>query len=173
MSLHRRMEQFAKDHFGGEDTDRGRTVMQYGMPDQLEIHGSQGEDWRYESRGAGRAVMDFHFDGHGKLLTHTVSGLPTGERDRRLKYANEKWANQGGANSDKGKAYIKYGPPDEIRTQAGGGETWLYKNDAKDEVRLEVTFDGNGKGQRVKTSTNAGPIRSGMSYSFQDVSGLK
>ncbi|MGO9243058.1 MAG: M56 family metallopeptidase [Bryobacteraceae bacterium] len=170
--LHRRMGQFAKDHFGGEDTDRGRTVMQYGMPDQLEIHGSQGEDWRYESRGAGRAVMDFHFDANGKLVSRTGSALSPGERERRVKYANDKWAKQGGANSDKGKAYIKYGPPDEIKTSSSG-ETWLYKNDAKDEVRLEVTFDGNGKGQRVKTSQNAGPIGSGMSYSFQDVPGLK
>ena len=164
---------YVKDRFGGEDTDRGKIYIQYGPPDEIEVHPGQGEDWRYESRGADRTVMDFHFDGNGKLLTGTVSGLPTGERERRVKYANDKWAKQGGAASDKGKAYIKYGPPDEIRTQAGGGETWLYKNDAKDEVRLELTFDGNGKGQRVKTSNSAGPIRSGMSYSFQEVPGLK
>ena len=164
---------YAKDKFGGEDTDRGRTVMRYGLPDEMEVYdGNKGEAWRYESKGADKAVMDFRFDGNGKLLTHTIGGPSTGERERRVKYANERWAKQGGANFDKGKAYIKYGPPDEIKT-GSGGESWLYKNDAKDEVRLEVTFDGNGKGQRVKTSMNAGPIRSGMSYSFQEVPGLK
>ena len=163
---------FAKEHCGGEETDRGRTAMQYGMPDQLELHPGQGEDWRYESRGANRAVKDFHFDANGKLVNRTGSALSPGERERRVKYANDKWASQGGAKSDKGKAYIKYGPPDEIKT-GSSGETWLYKNEAKDQVRLELTFDGNGKGQWVKKNSSAGPIGSSLSWHFQDAPDLR
>jgi hypothetical protein len=163
---------FVMKHCGGEETDRGRTAMQYGKPDQLEVHPGQGEDWRYESHGADRAVMDFHFDANGKLVNRTGSALSPGERERRVKYANDKWAKQGGAASDKGNAYIKYGPPDEIKT-GSSGETWLYKNEAKDQVRLEVTFDGNGKGQWVKKNSSAGSIGSSLPWHFQDAPDLR
>ncbi|MGD0002257.1 MAG: GWxTD domain-containing protein, partial [Bryobacteraceae bacterium] len=164
---------YAKDKFGGEDTDRGRTVMRYGLPDEMEVYdGNKGEAWRYESKGADKAVTDFHFDANGKLVNRTGSALSPGERERRVKYANDKWASQGGAKSDKGKAYIKYGPPDEIKT-GSSGETWLYKNEAKDQVRLEVTFDGNGKGQWVKKNSSAGPIGSSLSWHFQDAPDLR
>jgi chemotaxis protein histidine kinase CheA len=141
---------FAREHCGGEDTDRGRIVMQYGLPDQLEVYGKQGEAWRYEVRGRDGAVLQLLFDGNGKIvdkgpgLRSSPSAIEA-ERDRRTKYANDKWAKLGGAASDKGKAYIKYGPPDEIRTETGGGETWLYRNEAKDRVRLEIKFDANGR----------------------------
>jgi GWxTD domain-containing protein len=95
-----------------------------------------------------------------------------GEQDQRTKYANEKWASQGGASSDKGKAYIKYGPPDEIKT-GSSGETWLYKDEAKDRTRREVTFDGDGKGQWVKQTSSAGPIGSSLSSHFHDVPELR
>ena len=164
---------FVMKHCGGEETDRGRTAMQYGKPDQLEVHPGKGEDWRYESRGADRTVMDFHFDANGKLVSRTGSALSPGERERRVKYANDKWAKQGGAASDKGQAYIKYGPPDEIKTGSSGGETWLYKNEAKDHTRMEVTFYGNGKGQWVKKNSSAGSSGSSLSGHFQDAPELR
>lgn len=259
--------EFAKEHCGGEDTDCGRIVMQYGLPDQREfygdrietqngradsmkVYGSRGEAWRYESHGQGGAVLDFQFDGSGKLVRRSGGDQARVEQERRVKYANEKWAGEGGANSakrrayvqygppdeirtetgletwlyktaakdqvrmevtfdtrgklqgresvgehqaelerrvayaekkwasqggahsDKGKAYIKYGPPDEIRTEAGG-ETWLYKNEAKDRVWLEVTFDANGKGKTVKKISSAGPIGSSLSWRFQEAPDLR
>jgi hypothetical protein len=168
-----RRRQYAKRNYGGENTERGRILMQYGPPDEMEVHPGKGEDWRYESRGADRAVMDFHFDANGKLVSRTGSAFSPGERERRVKYANDKWAKQGGAASDKGNAYIKYGPPDEVQTHTSGGETWLYKNETKDQTRLEVTFDGNGKGQWVKQPSSAGPIGSSPSSHFQEAPDLR
>ena len=164
---------FAREHCGGEDTDRGRSVMQYGLPDQMEVYGKQGEAWRYEVRGRDGVVLQLVFDGNGKLKGGENSDKRVAESERRVAYANDKWAKQGGAASDRGKAYIKYGPPDEIKTQTGGGETWLYKNEAKDHTRLEVTFDGNGKGQWVKQTSSAGPIGSSPSSHFHDVPELR
>jgi hypothetical protein len=167
-----RRRAYAKQAYGGENTDRGRILMQYGDPGDITVHEGYSEIWRYISNAPGHILLEFEFDGSGKLVRRSGGNEARVEQDRRTKYANENWARQGGASSDKGKAYIKYGPPDEINTSSGG-ESWLYKNEAKDRVRLEVTFDGNGQGQWVKASWNAGGLGAGLSQHFQDVSGLR
>jgi GWxTD domain-containing protein len=52
------------------------------------------------------------------------------ELERRLKYADEKFAEPGklGSETDRGKLYIRFGPPDEIESHPSEGrEAWRYK----------------------------------------------
>lgn len=53
------------------------------------------------------------------------------ELARRIGYADERFAENGtrGSQTDRGKVYLKYGPPDEIESHAGEGrEAWLYRS---------------------------------------------
>jgi len=66
---------------------------------------------------------------------------------RRIAYANERFAwNQPGWRSDRGRAYITYGPPDEIEAHPGGyrnsapWEIWRYRWIDKVGKNVELTF---------------------------------
>lgn len=53
------------------------------------------------------------------------------ELERRIRYADERFAQDGkrGSETDRGKVYLKYGPPDEIETHSSEGkDAWLYRN---------------------------------------------
>jgi GWxTD domain-containing protein len=53
------------------------------------------------------------------------------EVERRIRYADERFAQDGkrGSETDRGKVYLKYGPPDEIETHPSEGkDAWLYRN---------------------------------------------
>ncbi len=67
------------------------------------------------------------------------------ERERRVRYAEERFAKEGGAKGDKGKSYVKYGPPDEIESHPGVSETWVYKDKGKQKTKIKLDFDGSGK----------------------------
>jgi|GEM_PF-1762909 len=60
------------------------------------------------------------------------------ELQRRKAYAAKRF---GGEDTGRGKAYIHYGPPDEIESHPSTGtENWRYKNATKDKVTLELNF---------------------------------
>jgi hypothetical protein len=62
------------------------------------------------------------------------------ELERRKRYAADHF---GGANTDRGKVYVRYGPPDEIDSHPSPGkslETWSYKDASRTKVILEVEF---------------------------------
>lgn len=53
------------------------------------------------------------------------------ELERRIRYADERFKEDGkrGSETDRGKVYLKYGPPDEIETHASEGrDAWLYRS---------------------------------------------
>lgn len=59
-------ERFAKDGVLGSQTDRGKTYIHYGPPDEIESH-SDREDWRYHNWQHTGQAKDFHFDANRKL----------------------------------------------------------------------------------------------------------
>jgi GWxTD domain-containing protein len=64
------------------------------------------------------------------------------EIERRMRYAEERFSNDGvnGLLTDRGRAYVKMGPPDEIESHPDRSENWRYR----DGNRI-VEFDGAGK----------------------------
>ena len=51
------------------------------------------------------------------------------EHYRRIKYANARWGDDGsGWQTDRGRIYIIYGPPDEIEVHPPDKERWLYRD---------------------------------------------
>jgi TonB family protein len=80
--------------------------------------------------------------------THSDSSDPA-ELERRRGYAKQHF---GGENTDRGKVYMHYGPPDEIESrpsQGKGMEIWRYKNASKTKVMLEIEFQD---GKQVRRS---------------------
>ncbi len=83
----------------------------------------------------------------GGVIGGILSAIPapsagnSTELERRKRYAEDRF---GGANTDRGKVYLHYGPPDEIESHPsqgkGGMEVWRYKDDAKSKVTLEIEF---------------------------------
>ncbi|MEZ5404387.1 MAG: GWxTD domain-containing protein [Bryobacteraceae bacterium] len=65
------------------------------------------------------------------------------EHYRRIAYANERFAEPGtpGWRTDRGRAYIRNGPPDEIEVHPGKFEAWRYRQG----VEREIRFDGEGR----------------------------
>jgi len=64
------------------------------------------------------------------------------EIERRMEYAEKKFAKDGvnGLLTDRGRAYVKMGPPDEMESHPGKGDQWLYR----DGNRI-LAFDEAGK----------------------------
>lgn len=79
----------------------------------------------------------------------SIQGLPKegAERERRVKYADGKWSkgNVKGSQTDRGRHYIRYGPPDEIESHAGKGENWLYRNWRGTGGKMIFEFDADGQ----------------------------
>ncbi len=63
------------------------------------------------------------------------------EIERRIQYAEERFSKDGvnGLLTDRGRVYLKMGPPDEVESYIGKSETWRYR----DSDRI-VEFDGAG-----------------------------
>jgi TonB family protein len=77
-------------------------------------------------------------------------GTKEAELKRRQAYAASHF---GGENTDRGKAYVHYGPPDEIDSHPTKGlEIWRYKDASKSKVTLELEFQG---GKQVRSSDGA------------------
>lgn len=71
------------------------------------------------------------------------------EFNRRRAYAVARF---GGENTDRGKAYMHYGPPDEIEAHPSvgkGQEIWRYKDAARSHITLELEFQD---GKQVRSS---------------------
>jgi GWxTD domain-containing protein len=82
----------------------------------------------------------------------------------RMKYADDNFTSRpgkSGAGTDKGRTYIKYGPPDErdYTTSAAGGkavDTWIYEKSGR---YIFVFFDRRGTGiYELMHSTMSGEI---------------
>lgn len=69
------------------------------------------------------------------------------ERERRIAYANERFGRDGveGVNTDKGRTYLRHGPPDEIESRPAAGDVWKYKNYQGSGGTMVFDFDGQGK----------------------------
>lgn len=77
-------------------------------------------------------------------------GTKEAELKRRQAYAASHF---GGENMDRGKAYVHYGPPDEIDSHPTKGlEIWRYKDASKSKVTLELQFQD---GKQVHSSGGA------------------
>jgi len=72
------------------------------------------------------------------------------ELDRRTKFATEHF---GGVNTDRGRIYVQFGPPDEIESHPGKSEVWHYKSADKQRVVIEIEFDGSGKKIRMNVNS--------------------
>jgi len=72
------------------------------------------------------------------------------ERERRIKYADERFSKGStkGSETDRGRHYLRYGPPDEIENHAGVSETWLYKNWRGTGGKMIFEFDSEGRLKR-------------------------
>ncbi len=69
------------------------------------------------------------------------------ERARRIEYANERYSKAGvnGAESDRGRLYIRLGPPDEIESRpvgAEGYEIWRYHDFGGTGGTMAFRFEG-------------------------------
>ena len=86
------------------------------------------------------------------MLGGVVAPAPANstELERRKRYADDRF---GAANTDRGKVYMHYGPPDEIESQQGPGkggtEVWRYKDDSKSKVTLELEFQDGKQVRRA------------------------
>lgn len=73
------------------------------------------------------------------------------EHYRRIAFANEKYAFGGaGWKTDRGRIYIRFGPPDriELRSTDGPGENWHYRWIEEFSTELDVEFvDAAGTGE--------------------------
>jgi beta-lactamase regulating signal transducer with metallopeptidase domain len=82
----------------------------------------------------------------------SIQGLPKerAERERRVKYADDKWSKGDvkGSQTDRGRYYIRYGPPDEIESHAGIGDSWLYRNWRGSGGRIIFEFAADGQLKR-------------------------
>ncbi len=64
----KRRQTYAAQHFGGENTDRGKAYVRYGPPDEIESHSStRTENWRYNDASKKKPILDLEFR-DGKLL---------------------------------------------------------------------------------------------------------
>lgn len=72
------------------------------------------------------------------------------ERERRTGYADQKWTKGDvkGSTTAKGRHYVRYGPPDEIESHAGKGESWLYRNWRGTGGKMIFEFDADGQLKR-------------------------
>ena len=113
-----------------------------------------------------KALAELHFsdiqirsrlkDAIGELETvsdlASIQGLPKerAERERRAKYADDKWSKGDvkGSTTAKGRHYLRYGPPDEMETHSGKGESWLYKNWRGTGGKMIFEFDADGQLKR-------------------------
>lgn len=78
------------------------------------------------------------------------------ELKRRGAYAGERF---GGESTDRGKAYVHYGPPDGIESrqdQGKGTEIWRYRDSANTHFTLELEFQD---GKQVRSSGGAATPR--------------
>jgi TonB family protein len=160
-----RRQRYVADRFGGADTDRGKAYLRYGPPDEIESHPSTGvENWRYNDAAKKKPVLDLSFQngkqvGSSKHTSTSTTGTAAGvsprektlvkaaELKRRQEYAKQHF---GGENTDRGKVYVRYGPPDEIDSQASQGkrvDIWRYKDNSNAKVMLEIEFQD---GKQVK-----------------------
>ncbi len=94
----------------------------------------------------------------GGATKGVVGGVPGGvsaaELKRRQAYAAQHF---GGEGTDRGKAYVRYGPPDEIESHSTTGvEMWRYKDASKSKVTLDLEFR-NGKQVRGTGGAAPGP----------------
>ncbi len=155
-----RRVKFAKEHFGSVDDGRAKAYIKYGPPDTIDKRSGGVEQWGYR-QGILLRFKD------GRLATEDIRvpeppappnppappappKLDQVELQRRIHYANERFSEPGieGAKTDRGKVYLKYGPPDEIETHKGTREEWRYR-----EGRWFV-FDG---GNRLKEEKRWSP----------------
>lgn len=70
-------------------------------------------------------------EAYAKLQQLQASQNLEKETQRRIRYADERFAEEGrrGSETDRGKVYLKYGPPDEIETHPSEGkDAWLYRS---------------------------------------------
>lgn len=76
-----------------------------------------------------------------------VERLVDEEIARRIRWVNERFAQSGvqGAESDRGRIYLFWGPPDEIEVHPGLKEAWLYRELAAYGKNAIFEFDGAGK----------------------------
>lgn len=156
-----RRRAYAAATFGGENTDRGKAYLRYGPPDEIESHPTTGvENWRYNDAAKKTPVLDLSFH-DGKQVGISKHNATTGttaanalhertlakdaELKRRQDYAKQHF---GGENTDRGKAYVQYGPPDQIESHSGT-DNWRYLDSAKKNPTLDLEFQ-NGK--LVRTS---------------------
>ena len=83
---------------------------------------------------------------------------PTGQAElkRRRAFAAERF---GGESTDRGKAYVHYGPPDEIESsqnQGKGTEIWRYRDSTNKHFTIELEFRD---GKQVRSSGEAATPR--------------
>jgi GWxTD domain-containing protein len=118
---------------------------------ETEAHTKRVEEARAEVQQARKELQRAQSEMRAALQQLRQTRSEAGkERQRRIRYAEQRFADHGGVNGDKGKHHIRYGPPDEIESYPGKGETWLYK-DRKDKqkVQMRLEFDGAGKLKKV------------------------
>ena len=72
---------------------------------------------------------------------------------RRIRYANERFSKPGapGSQSDRGRIYLLWGPPDELEVHPGTKEAWLYHQLAAYGKNAIFEFDGAGKLTKAPT----------------------
>ncbi len=93
--------------------------------------------------------------------------VPDREHDRRIDYANQRYGEGAtpGSQTERGRLYVRYGPPDEI-TVHGGYERWFYRriagvgNNVSFEFGLDrkpSTVQGDPEHRTSKARTRACP----------------
>lgn len=75
------------------------------------------------------------------------------EQQRRLQYANERFTTGGvdGAKTDRGKLYLRHGPPDEVESRPGQNEVWRYRNFRGMGGTMVFEFAFEGSDYRLKS----------------------
>ena len=78
----------------------------------------------------------------GRKIQQETEHSKEQEIERRIRYAEKRFSKDGvnGLLTDRGRTYLKMGPPDEIESHPGTSEIWLYGGSGR-----VVEFDGAGR----------------------------
>jgi GWxTD domain-containing protein len=143
--LKRAMEQM-RGELGKLDTAEAKRAMERALRDLQRQEGQIERQLAHARRSMERALQQ-------RERAQARVAERREEQERRLKYANERFTSGGveGAKTDRGKLYLRHGPPDEVESRPGQNEVWRYRNFRGMGGTMVFEFAFEGSDYRLKS----------------------